>query len=90
MNDILPTFHIGLLNVYGDLILAPMAGFSDLPFRSICRRLGSAMSYTEFVNAIEIQQNFERVRPRLAYLEEERPVVFQLFDSDPQRLLEAA
>lgn len=90
VNAPLPTFHVGPLPVYGDLILAPMAGFSDLPFRSICRQLGSAMSYTEFVNAIEIQLNFGRVEPRLAYLEEERPLVFQLFDSDPQRLLEAA
>jgi tRNA-dihydrouridine synthase B len=90
MSSIDANFIVGGVPVYGDLTLAPMAGFSDLPFRSICRGLGSAMSYTEFVNATEIQQNFERVEPRLAYLEEERPVVFQLFDSDPQRLLQAA
>ena len=40
--------------VYGDLILSPMAGFSDKPYRLICREYGSAMSYTEFVKVEKI------------------------------------
>ncbi len=44
-----PTFHVRDLPIYGDAILAPMDGYSDWPFRSLCRELGSAMSYTEFV-----------------------------------------
>ena len=51
-----PNFFVGKVPVYGDLILAPMAGFSDLPYRSICRSLGSSMSYTEFVNVDEFDQ----------------------------------
>ena len=51
-----PSFHVGGVPVYGDLILAPMAGFSDLPYRSICRSLGSSMSYTEFVNVDELSK----------------------------------
>ena len=74
----------------GDLILAPMDGFSDLPFRSICRELGSAMSYTGFINTLDILQGHPRVAQKLAFLPEERPVVFQIFDSDPDRLLEVA
>lgn len=88
-----PVFYIHAIPVYGDLILSPMAGYSDQPFRSLCRELGSAMSYTEFINAIEIVQNRRlsiRLEQRLAYLPEERPVVFQLFDNDPDRLLQAA
>lgn len=46
-----PLFHVGSVPVYGDAILAPMDGFSDWPYRSLCSTLGSAMSYTEFVNA---------------------------------------
>src|SRR5512136_985404 len=46
-----PTFHVGDVPVHGDAILAPMDGFSDWPFRSLCSALGSAMSYTEFVRA---------------------------------------
>ena len=74
----------------GDLILSPMDGFSDLPFRAMCRELGSAMSYTEFVNALDILQGNPRVEKKLAYLPEERPVVFQIFDSEPDRIVEAA
>ncbi len=76
--------------IYGDLILAPMDGFSDLPFRSLCRRFGSAMSYTPFVNAMELLAGARRAWRELAFLTEERPVVFQIYDSDERRLLEAA
>jgi tRNA-dihydrouridine synthase B len=85
-----PAFHIRTLPVFGDAILAPMDGFSDLPYRSLCRQFGSALSYTPFVNAMEILAGHPRTRRLLDYLPEERPVVFQLFDSDEQRLLEAA
>lgn len=84
------TFSVGPVPVFGDLILAPMEGYSDLPYRSLCRELGSAMSYTEFVNAMDVLQGHPRVAQKLAFLPEERPVVFQIFDSDPSRLLEVA
>jgi tRNA-dihydrouridine synthase B len=86
----LPSFSVGNLPVYGDLILAPMDGYSDLPFRSLCRELGSAMSYTEFINAIDILNGHPYVQEKLAYRAEERPVVYQIFDNDPERLLAAA
>ena len=88
-----PNFCVGKIPVYGDLILSPMDGFSDMPFRSLCRQLGSAMSYTEFVNAMDVVQNGDlhpSIERKLAYLPSERPVVYQLFDNDPDRLLEAA
>jgi nifR3 family TIM-barrel protein len=85
-----PTFFIGELPIYGDTILSPMDGFSDLPFRGMCRRLGSAMSYTEFINAIDVMNGHPHLDQRLAYEAYERPVVFQLFDDDPDRLVEAA
>ena len=85
-----PSFYIRRVPVYGDLILSPMDGFSDLPFRAMCRELGSAMSYTEFVNALDILQGNPRVEKKLAYLPGERPVVFQIFDSEPDRIVEAA
>lgn len=89
MIDRKPAFSIGSIPVYGDLILSPMDGFSDLPFRSLVRRLGSAVSYTEFVNAIDVVQGSPRLGPRLAYDPSERPVVFQVFDDDPDRLVTA-
>ncbi|MGD2027399.1 MAG: tRNA dihydrouridine synthase DusB [Anaerolineales bacterium] len=85
-----PTFYVGAVPVYGDSILAPMDGFSDLPFRGIARRLGSSMSYTEFINAIDVVWEHHALPERLAYDAFERPVVFQLYDDDPDRLLRAA
>jgi tRNA-dihydrouridine synthase B len=84
-------FLIKDIPVYGDLILAPMDGYSDLPFRSLCRELGSALSYTEFINTRDVLSKRHPLLPRrLAYLEEERPVIYQIFDSEPERLLKAA
>jgi tRNA-dihydrouridine synthase B len=85
-----PSFYVHTTPVYGDLILSPMDGFSDLPFRALTRRLGSAMSYTEFVNAIDVVQGHPNLHQRLTYQEAERPVVYQIFDDDPDRLVRAA
>jgi len=76
--------------VYGNLILSPMDGYSDQPFRALCRELGSAMSYTEFINAMDIMGKHPHIWRKLAFLPQERPVVYQIFDNDPQRILEAA
>ena len=83
-------FFIGDIPVYGDLILSPMDGYSDYPFRSIARRMGSVLSYTEFINCLEILQKHPYVEEKLFYKEEERPLVFQIFDDEPQRILETA
>jgi len=85
-----PTFHIREIPIYGDAILAPMDGFSDWPFRSLCRALGSAMSYTEFVRAQHIVEAYKHMALRLTFEEAERPMVFQIYGDDPDELLQAA
>jgi tRNA-dihydrouridine synthase B len=90
MNPATPVFFIGNTPICGDAILAPMDGYSDWPFRSLCRSLGSAMSYTEFVKSDDIVHLFRRVRARLTYEESERPVTFQIYGDDPDVILEAA
>ncbi len=85
-----PSFYVGSIPIFGDLILAPMDGVSDLPFRVIARRLGSAMSYTEFINARDVVFRHPDLPRRLSYIEEERPVVYQLFDDDPDKIIQAA
>ena len=85
-----PVFRVGEVPVCGDAILAPMDGFSDWPFRSLCRTLGSAMSYTEFIKSEFLVNAFEHMAPRMAYDETERPVVIQIYGDDPDELLEAA
>ncbi len=86
-----PTFRVREIPVYGDLVLSPMAGFSDLPYRSLCREYGSAMSYTEFVSAAAyLAGPRERTLQMLSYRPEERPVTFQIFDGEEDRIVEVA
>ena len=85
-----PTFHVGGIPIYGESILSPMDGVSDWPFRSLCRRLGSAMSYTEFVRAEDVLQERASVFKRLTFDKSERPVAFQIYGDDPDKIVEAA
>lgn len=85
-----PTFHIGRVPVHGDAILAPMDGFSDWPFRSLCRSLGSAMSYTEFIKAEYLVRAFKRMAPRMRFDESERPVAIQIYGEDVEEVVKAA
>ncbi len=70
-----------------------MDGFSDLPFRLICRELGSAMSYTEFVNVDELAVTRKRDAKcwrKLEFAPSERPMTFQIYGHDVDRLVEVA
>ncbi len=85
-----PTFYVRDIPIYGDVILSPMAGFSDKPYRAICREHGSAMSYTEFVSIDAIIHGNETTRRMLDYLPQESPMVFQIFGNDVDKFEEAA
>lgn len=85
-----PAFYVRHLPVYGDVILSPMAGFSDKPYRLICREYGSAMSYTEFVSADGILRDNDRTWEMLRFDPAESPMVFQIFGSDEATLEQAA
>ncbi len=89
-NTPLPNFHVRDIPIYGDAILAPMDGYSDWPFRSLCRELSSAMSYTEFVQVEKILSRSKQPAAKLHYEEVERPITFQLYGDDPNKILEAA
>ncbi|MBI1854814.1 MAG: tRNA-dihydrouridine synthase family protein [Chloroflexi bacterium] len=86
----IPNFSIRDIPIYGDAILAPMDGYSDWPFRSLCRELGSAMSYTEFVQVEKILSRSKRPLAKLHFEEIERPVTFQIYGDDPDTILKAA
>jgi len=85
-----PNFYIRDVPVYGDVILAPMDGYSDWPFRSLCRKLGSAMSYTEFVKVEKILSRSKEPAKRLYFEEAERPITFQIYGDNPDLMLKAA
>ncbi len=73
-----------------NLILAPMDGYSNWPFRSLCRELGSAISYTEFVKAEDVLDRPHYIQKKLHFTEDERPVFFQLYGHNPDKILSAA
>ena len=83
-------FNIGSIPIHGNLILAPMDGISDPPFRAITRRLGSALSISEFINTLEYAQHKDVHAHRLAFEPWERPFGVQLLDNDPVRMAEVA
>lgn len=85
-----PSFYVRDVPIYGDTVLAPMDGYSDWPFRSICRALGSAMSYTEFVKVEKILSRSKEPAKRLFFEEVERPITFQIYGDDPDLILKAA
>lgn len=87
-----PTFCIRDVPVYGDAMLAPMAGYSDVPYRALCRAYGSALHVTEFVpvEALLGKRIHDRFRRRLDVQPGEHPMVFQIFGNDAHKILAAA
>lgn len=83
-------FYVGNVLIPGELILAPMDGYSDSPFRLVTRKLGSAASYSEFINGIDVIHDHLFVKDRIRFTNQERPVIFQIFDQDPERILKVA
>ncbi len=76
------SWRIGSVTVPGKLILAPMAGVTDLPFRLLCKEKGAHLIYTEMVSAKGIYYNSKNTEALLETREEERPAALQLFGSD--------
>ena len=82
----LPWFQSGAFPLY----LAPMAGVTDVVFRSICKELGADVMVTEFVSSEGIIQQDARTRKYTEFTAEQRPVGVQLFGADGKRMGEAA
>lgn len=72
------------------LYLAPMAGFSDIAFRTLCREQGVDVLVSEFVLADSLLRDCSKAWALCALSPGERPVGIQLFGSDPDRMAEAA
>lgn len=70
----------------GNVVLGPMAGITEAPFRGICRRMGAGLTYTEMISAKGLHYNPDsRVsRAMLAMSPEEVPAAVQLFGSEPE------
>lgn len=81
---------IGNVTLENNLILAPMAGVTDLPFRLLCKEQGCGLLYTEMISAKAILYKNKNTGPLLQVRKEERPIAVQLFGSDPKIMSEMA
>ena len=82
--------QIGNVQLDGNLLLGPMAGVTDLPFRLLCKEQGVDLVYTEMVSAKGVLYNNKNTEQLLQIEEVERPAALQLFGADPDILRETA
>jgi len=88
MNPPLP--RIGRHQLTGRVVLAPMAGVTDRPFRQLCRRLGAALAASEMVTSDVRLWQTPKTRRRLDHTDEVGPIVVQVAGGDATMVAEAA
>lgn len=88
--QLLRQLKIGDVTLDNNIILAPMAGVTDLPFRLLCREQGAGLLCMEMVSAKAIMYNNKNTEALLEIHPDELPVSLQLFGSDPDIISEMA
>lgn len=86
----LKKLKIGDIELDNNLILAPMAGVTDLPFRKICKEFGPALVCTEMVSSKAIYHNDSKTKLLMNTEAEKRPISMQIFGSDEETMGYAA
>lgn len=81
---------IDTLTFNNPFFLAPMAGYTDLPFRLLCRKYGAALAYTEMVSAAGLAREHKKTLALLKTTPLDKPLAVQLFGSEPDILAKAA
>lgn len=84
------TMQINTLKLDTPFILAPLAGYTDLAFRILCRQYGAGLCYSEMISCHGLVYQQANTLAMIRTVPEERPVAFQLFGSDPEVMGEAA
>ncbi|OCL28577.1 tRNA dihydrouridine synthase DusB [Orenia metallireducens] len=81
---------IGDVIIDNPVILAPMAGITDLPYRKLVKGMGCGLVCTEMVSANGLVYENQRTEKLLEVAQEERPVSLQIFGNDPEVMAQAA
>lgn len=81
--------RIGPLELDSPLILAPLAGYSDLPFRLLCREFGAGLVVSEMISCHGLVYQQAGTLAMLTSISEERPLSIQLFGADPMVMAQA-
>jgi nifR3 family TIM-barrel protein len=82
--------HIGPLTIDNPFILAPLAGYTDLPFRLLCREFGAGLVFSEMISCHGLTYEQRKTRDMTRSAAAERPVAMQLFGSEPEVMARAA
>ena len=75
---------IGNIDIKNSILLAPMAGVTDLPFRIICKDMGADLVYTEFVSSNGIIRENKKTLDLIHFIDQERPIGVQIFGESPE------
>jgi tRNA-dihydrouridine synthase B len=81
---------IGSITLTNNLILAPMAGVTDKPFRQLCRELGAGLAVSEMITSNIALWNSRKSRHRLDHRGEDSPRAVQIAGADPDMMAMAA
>ena len=81
--------HIGPLTVWPPVVLAPMAGVTNVAFRALCRRHGAGLYVNQMVTARALVEGHRRTRELAAFAPDESPRSIQLYGTDPATIAEA-
>src|SRR5476649_2942198 len=82
--------RIGNLEIRSEVLLAPMAAVTDLPFRTVCEELGAGLTITEFLSADALTAGAAKTLDKLTPSLGGRPFGVQIFGREPGRLARAA
>lgn len=74
--------NIGNVEIENNVFLAPMAGITDIPYRSICKEFGAGLTYSEMISAKGMYYNDEKTKMLMKKAENEKPFAVQIFGSD--------
>lgn len=86
----LNNFKIGPYQINEPIILAPMAGVTDRPFRQLCKSLGAGLAVTEMVGANSLMHGSEKTKRRANHEGETRPCSVQIVGANPDMMAQAA
>ena len=82
--------QIGRYKLKNNLIVAPMAGVTDRPFRMLCKRMGDGMAVSEMVASNSLLYGSEKTKRRADHAGEVDPISVQIVGADPKMLAQAA
>ena len=81
---------IGTIGIETPVLLAPMAGVTDYPFRILCKEMGAGIVYSEFVSADGIIRENAKTLNLIRFEEPERPIGIQIFGNDAETMSQAS